>query len=41
MCYLTSYLQCQATASRTFSYCGRNPRFAYGSQLRDRPPYLD
>ena len=30
-CQFTSYAQCEATASGTFSYCGINPRFAYGA----------
>jgi hypothetical protein len=28
-CQFTSYAQCEATASGTFSYCGVNPRFYY------------
>jgi hypothetical protein len=32
LCHFTSYLQCQAPASGTFSYCATNPRFAYGWQ---------
>jgi hypothetical protein len=36
LCQFTSYLQCQATAYGTFSYCGTNPRFAYGRQPRGR-----
>ena len=34
LCHFTSYLQCQATAWGTISYCGINPRFAYFWQLR-------
>ena len=36
LCQFSSYQQCQASASGTFSYCGPNPRFAfaYGSQQR-------
>jgi len=40
LCQFTSYEQCKATASATTSYCGLNPRFAYGLQprgLRPRP----
>src|SRR5712675_1834151 len=36
LCQFTSYLQCQATAWGTISYCGINPRFAYGRQPRGR-----
>jgi hypothetical protein len=39
LCYFTSYEQCQAAASGTVSFCGTNPRFAYGSQPRGRRPY--
>ena len=39
LCQFTSYQQCQASASGTFSYCGTNPRFAYGLQPRGRRPY--
>ena len=39
LCQFTSYLQCQATASGTFSYCGPNPRFAFGWQRRGRRLY--
>jgi hypothetical protein len=39
LCHFTSYLQCQASASATFSYCGINPRFAYFWQPRGRRPY--
>ena len=39
LCQFTSYLQCQATAYGTLSYCGPNPRFAYGWQARGRLPY--
>jgi Protein of unknown function (DUF3551) len=38
-CQFTSYQQCQATASGTFSYCGLNPRFAYGRQPQPRRSY--
>jgi hypothetical protein len=36
LCQFTSYPQCEATASGTFSYCGINPRFAFGWQPRGR-----
>lgn len=39
LCHFTSYAQCQASASGTFSYCGTNPRFAYGSQPTGRRTY--
>lgn len=39
LCQFTSYQQCQASASGTFSYCGVNPRFAYGWQPRDGRPF--
>jgi len=39
LCRYTSYQQCQASASGTFSYCGVNPRFAYGWQQRGWRPY--
>jgi Protein of unknown function (DUF3551) len=29
-CQFSFYWQCAATAAGTFSYCGINPRFAYG-----------
>jgi Protein of unknown function (DUF3551) len=32
LCQFTSYEQCEATASGTFSYCDINPRFAFGPQ---------
>jgi Protein of unknown function (DUF3551) len=35
-CQFTSYRQCMATASGTESYCGVNPRYAFGSQRRGR-----
>ena len=38
LCQFTSYPQCEATASGTFSYCGVNPRFLYGRTPRDRHP---
>jgi hypothetical protein len=36
LCQFTSYQQCEATASGTFSYCGTNPRFAFGWQPPQR-----
>jgi Protein of unknown function (DUF3551) len=39
LCHFTSYLQCQATAWGTISYCGINPRFAYFWRPRGRWPY--
>jgi len=39
LCQFTSYPQCLASASGTFSYCGPNPRFAYGWQSRGWRPY--
>ena len=39
LCQFTSYEQCQASARATFSYCGVNPRFAYGWQQRGWRPY--
>jgi hypothetical protein len=39
LCNFTSYQQCQAAASGTVSFCGTNPRFAYGSQPRGRRPH--
>ena len=39
LCQFTSYQQCQASAYGTFSYCGVNPRFAYGWQQRGWRPY--
>ena len=39
LCQFTSYQQCQASAHGTFSYCGANPRFAYGWQQRGWRPY--
>jgi hypothetical protein len=40
LCQFTSYLQCEAAAWGTFSYCGVNPRFAfaYGWQRGGRRP---
>ena len=38
LCHFTSYLQCEATASGTFSYCGVNPRFYYPPEPRGRRP---
>jgi hypothetical protein len=38
-CQFISYPQCQASAYGTFSYCGTNPRFAYGWQQRGWRPY--
>lgn len=34
LCYFTSYAQCVATASGTFSYCGINPYVAFATQQR-------
>jgi uncharacterized protein DUF3551 len=39
LCQFISYQQCQASAYGTFSYCGANPRFAYGWQQRGWRPY--
>jgi Protein of unknown function (DUF3551) len=39
VCQFTSYLQCEATAWGTRSYCGPNPRFAYFWPPRSRWPY--
>ena len=39
LCQFTSYRQCQASAWGTYSYCGVNPRFAYGWQRRGWGPY--
>ena len=38
---ISSYAQCMATASGTFSYCGVNPHYAFALQRRGdyRPPY--
>lgn len=32
LCQFSTYQQCLATASGTFSYCGINPRFAFARQ---------
>jgi hypothetical protein len=37
LCQFTSYGQCEATASGTFSYCGINPRFAFAAHLDGQP----
>ncbi len=37
LCQYSSYDQCMASASGTFSYCGINPRFAFAE--RPRRPY--
>lgn len=34
LCHFWTYEQCWATASGTRSYCGINPRFAFGLQRR-------
>jgi hypothetical protein len=39
LCHFTSYWQCEATASGTFSYCGINPRFAFAMQPPQRRRY--
>jgi hypothetical protein len=39
LCQFASYEQCQATARATTSYCGVNPRFAYGLQQRTVRPH--
>ncbi|MDB5636107.1 MAG: hypothetical protein JWP51_1015 [Bradyrhizobium sp.] len=39
LCHFTSYWQCEATASGTFSYCGINPRSAYAWQPERRRSY--
>jgi hypothetical protein len=39
LCQFTSYVQCQATAWGTRSYCGPNPRFLYLGPPRGRWPY--
>jgi len=33
-CEFSTYQQCMATASGTFSYCGINPRYAFARQYR-------
>jgi hypothetical protein len=40
-CQFSSYAQCMATASGTFSYCGINPHYAFALQRRgdNRPRY--
>jgi hypothetical protein len=40
-CQFSSYAQCMATASGTFSYCGINPHYAFALQRRGdyRPRY--
>ena len=40
-CQYSSYAQCMATASGTFSYCGINPHYAFALQRRGdyRPRY--
>ena len=39
LCQFTSYQQCQASAYGTFSYCGFNPRFAFGWQPHGQRAY--
>jgi hypothetical protein len=44
LCQFTSYEQCEATASGTFSYCGINPRFAFAqpgpyAEVQPVPPH--
>jgi Protein of unknown function (DUF3551) len=44
LCRFSSYEQCEATASGTFSYCGINPRFAFAqpgsyAELQAVPPH--
>jgi|KBSMisStaDraftv2_1062788.scaffolds.fasta_scaffold487779_2 hypothetical protein len=34
LCHFSTYNQCLATASGTFSYCGTNPLFAFAYQRR-------
>jgi hypothetical protein len=34
LCHFSTYNQCLATASATFSYCGTNPLFAFAYQRR-------
>lgn len=38
-CQFATYQQCLATASGTDSYCGLNPRVAFGAQPQRRRPY--
>ncbi|WP_213772634.1 DUF3551 domain-containing protein [Bradyrhizobium sp. dw_78] len=38
LCEFSSYQQCEATASGTFSYCGANPWFAFAQEPRPRLP---